>query len=1299
MAWGHYDPLQDEEYDSLDESESWTSAPENMVGAQNAPLAEAQFDHDDGSEDEDDAKLRNLEAADEDPDSDIDKDGPSSHAPGSSKEKRAAQNAIFRAFAIKKEEQITEKEVKEALQEIEDSKLSIKQLLKKQETSVSISNPRDYQTELFQRAKDDNIIAVLGTGSGKTHIATLLLRHILDLELDSRKKRQPPKVSFFLVNSVNLVFQQSNVLDCGLGGHAVEGISGSMGPSLWNKQTWQKHFDKNMVIVCTAQVLVDCMMHSFINMTNINMLIFDEAHHAKSGHPYARLMKEYYFTVSDASQRPRVFGMTASPIDANKDIRDAAIQLEAMLDCKIATTSDITLAANAINKPTEEIARYTRLPAGYETKLHRELKARFGHMSVFAKLFNQSKRFASELGRWASDEYWTFAFTEAESRKREIREEFRFHKTFTSGSVDKLNEQIGQLREAAEYVKNYDNGVPTITPEDLSSKVLLLHWYLNEYYQRHGNNRCIVFVEQRQTARLLHHVFTHIGGPHLHGGILVGVSGSIGDFNVSLSKQVRTVSDFRKGELNCIFSTSVAEEGLDIPQCNLVARFDLYKTMIGYVQSRGRARHQNSRYLHMIEEDNPQQESLIFDAISAEQRMKAFCQGLSGDRLLDEPDARLIQLLQAESNLPHYQDPTTGARLTYSSSLSVLGYFVACLPRKNEQVDCQPTYVTARAVNSDVNGMRESGFQCEVILPETSPITFKTGKVHRKKALAKCSAAFEMCMDLRKKGYLDENLLSTMKKAAPEKANAHLAVNEKKKNQYPMRVKPEIWDTGLGSTPELLYLMVVDVDTGLDRPHQALGLLTRIPLPQFPSFPIYLKDDRESNVVMVPLSKPLQVTIEVLELFTKFFHHIYLDIFHKDFETDLTKMYYWQVPVRHFKTPVATSAAPEDVIDMGKVRSICSKPEHRWTPDMPHEELLDKYIVDRGAGGRRFYSIRVMRDMKPLDRVPDNVPAWKWNENILDYSVSLWKKDRARRVWDVSQPVMQVEKIGHRRNWLAKVDTKDDEEVNEIKGNNITYLCPEPLRISALPVPFVAMCYVFPAIINRVEDYLIALEACKMFELNIGPALALEATTKDSENSDEHGQEKINFKSGMGSNYERLEFLGDCFLKMATSISTFVQQPDENEFEFHVRRMQMLCNQNLFDTAVKETNLVEYIRTAAFSRRTWYPTLKLLKGKGAQAGTKADHHNQVIKHALGDKSVADVCEALIGAAFMQHNQRGHWNCQMWNEAVKAVTQLVKSDDHLMESWSDYYKSYQLPKYQLAEATAAQLDLAAKIERQ
>jgi endoribonuclease Dicer len=127
------------------------------------------------------------------------------------------------------------------------------------------------------------------------------------------------------------------------------------------------------------------------------------------------------------------------------------------------------------------------------------------------------------------------------------------------------------------------------------------------------------------------------------------------------------------------------------------------------------------------------------------------------------------------------------------------------------------------------------------------------------------------------------------------------------------------------------------------------------------------------------------------------------------------------------------------------------------------------------------------------------------------------------------------------------------------------------------------MFIVFPAIIHRIEDYLIALEAADTVGITINPALALEACTKDSDNSEEHSEERINFRSGMGPNYERLEFMGDCFLKMATSIALYGLNPNDNEFESHVNRMVMICNKNLFNTA-KALNMPEYVRSLAFSR-------------------------------------------------------------------------------------------------------------------
>jgi endoribonuclease Dicer len=137
--------------------------------------------------------------------------------------------------------------------------------------------------------------------------------------------------------------------------------------------------------------------------------------------------------------------------------------------------------------------------------------------------------------------------------------------------------------------------------------------------------------------------------------------------------------------------------------------------------------------------------------------------------------------------------------------------------------------------------------------------------------------------------------------------------------------------------------------------------------------------------------------------------------------------------------------------------------------------------------------------------------------------------------------------------------------------------------VAKISTSIASTCLTFPAIINRLDSYLIALEACDELDLVIRPDLALEAFTKDSDNTEEHRSQQIHFQRGMGKNYERLEFLGDCFLKMATSIALFTQNPDDDEFDYHVNRMCLICNKNLFNTAIKN-QIYRYIRSKGFSR-------------------------------------------------------------------------------------------------------------------
>jgi endoribonuclease Dicer len=136
-----------------------------------------------------------------DEDSDVDADIPRSHGAKTTSEKRRAQNEVMRAFAANISAHVTQKEVDEAASKSSnEEQLSIRNILAGQATNVRITNPRDYQTELFQRAKTQNTIAVLDTGTGKTHIATLLLRHVLEEELENRSKGCVHKIAFFLVS-------------------------------------------------------------------------------------------------------------------------------------------------------------------------------------------------------------------------------------------------------------------------------------------------------------------------------------------------------------------------------------------------------------------------------------------------------------------------------------------------------------------------------------------------------------------------------------------------------------------------------------------------------------------------------------------------------------------------------------------------------------------------------------------------------------------------------------------------------------------------------------------------------------------------------------------------------------------------------------------------------------------------------------------------------------------------------------------------------------------------------------------
>lgn len=65
------------------------------------------------------------------------------------------------------------------------------------------------------------------------------------------------------------------------------------------------------------------------------------------------------------------------------------------------------------------------------------------------------------------------------------------------------------------------------------------------------------------------------------------------------------ISEFRTGQINVLIATALVEEGLDVPKCNLVFRFNKPANFSSYMQSKGRARaKQNASYILLLDKTN-----------------------------------------------------------------------------------------------------------------------------------------------------------------------------------------------------------------------------------------------------------------------------------------------------------------------------------------------------------------------------------------------------------------------------------------------------------------------------------------------------------------------------------------------------------------------------------------------------------------------------------------------------------------------------------------------------------------------
>jgi superfamily II DNA/RNA helicase len=127
---------------------------------------------------------------------------------------------------------------------------------------------------------------------------------------------------------------------------------------------------------------------------------------------------------------------------------------------------------------------------------------------------------------------------------------------------------------------------------------------INEEMEEFNNNKIIIFTQFREMAEFLKNKLQNEFENHLTIEKFIGQSSKMNDFGFSQKLQSEILQKFRNDEINILIATSVAEEGIDIPNVDAIIFYEPIPSEIRLIQRRGRTgRYASGRCYILVTED------------------------------------------------------------------------------------------------------------------------------------------------------------------------------------------------------------------------------------------------------------------------------------------------------------------------------------------------------------------------------------------------------------------------------------------------------------------------------------------------------------------------------------------------------------------------------------------------------------------------------------------------------------------------------------------------------------------------
>lgn len=462
---------------------------------------------------------------------------------------------------------------------------------------------RSYQTVLAASARGEHTLVCLPTGLGKTAVSLLVTAGRLD-DLGGK--------ALLLAPTKPLVAQHADDYRAWLDipDEEIVIFTGEVKPN--DRATQWKDAT---IIIATPQVIENDLIGNRISLTDVVHLTFDECHRATGDYAYTYIAERYH---ADA-QSPLVTGLSASPGDDKEAILDVCDNL-GIKSVEVKTESDADVAQFAhrtdvewkhIDLPDEVIEIRDALNSVISDRLATLKELGVSHTtdpSLSESDLQQIRAKLQKLIDSGNSAGYKGMSLHAEVRKlktavsyvetqsvESVRRYFERQKNAArSSGASKASQRFvsePKVKEAMRQAEEYDE----LHPKFRQARMLIA-----ETLGINDGNRVIVFTESRDTAETL----TEFLGEHFPTERFVGQGDRDGSDGMTQREQQDTLEAFRSGDFDVLVSTSVAEEGLDVPEVDLVLFYEPVPTAIRSIQRKGRTgRQTEGRVVVLMAED------------------------------------------------------------------------------------------------------------------------------------------------------------------------------------------------------------------------------------------------------------------------------------------------------------------------------------------------------------------------------------------------------------------------------------------------------------------------------------------------------------------------------------------------------------------------------------------------------------------------------------------------------------------------------------------------------------------------